>query len=365
MSDKYYKYFSSEKYNKKEKEELINHELKQLYKTPTKDKNKSVPLNNNSVSGCVYQADILFMPDDNGYKYCLVVVDTADGRTDAIPIKNKDNKTVIDAFKKAFKTLGEPNAMQVDSGSEFKGLTADFFEKEEIPVKVSLVGRSRQMSYAENRNKTIGRSLFERMTAQELLTGKQSNQWMEDLKNVLKAINKRAKATFKAKLKRLSKNTEPILIDNLFNYGDTVRVILDKPRDTFNKKLHGSFRATDIRFSTEFYTIDNIIINNGVPPLYMVKNVETGEVKPVAYTKNQLLLVTDKIIEPPKSVVRGNPKPKIYIIKDIDGKRKKNNLVQYNVLYKGHKVYQWENRKDLININENKILINGYEKLIK
>ena len=365
MSDKYYKYFSSEKYTNKEKEDLMKHELKQVYKRPVKDKNLNIPRNNNTIPKCIYQADILFMPDDDGYKYVLVVVDTADGRTDAVPIKNKDNKTVIDAFKKAFKKLGVPNAMQVDAGSEFKGLTADFFEMEEIPVKVSLVGRSRQMSYAENRNKTIGKMLFERMTAQELLTGKQSNHWIEDIKYVIDAINKKAKVTFKAKLKRLSKYDEPIIIDDIFNFGQRVRVILDKPKDTFGNKLHGTFRATDIRFSTDIFEIDNIILNDGMPPLYIVKNINTDEIKPVAYTKNQLQAVSDVPIEPPKSVIRGNPKPTVFIIKDIDGKRTKNKLVQYNVLYKGHKVYEWVNKKDLINIYENKILINGYEKLIK
>jgi hypothetical protein len=365
MSDNYYKYFSSKKYTKDEKDDLVDHELKQLYKKPVKDKNVSVPRNMNTIPKSIYQADILFMPDDDGYKYVLVVVDTADGRTDGVALKNKDNKTVIDAFKKAFKKLGVPNAIQVDSGSEFRGLTANYFKQEDIPVKISLVGRSRQMSYAENRNKIIGKALFERMTAQELLTGVQSNHWTQDLKIVLNAINKDAKKTFKEKLKRIAKYDEPIIKDDLLTFGQNVRVILDKPKDTFGNKLHGSaFRATDIRFSTDIYEIDNIILNDGAPPLYIVNDTKTEKIKPVAYTKNQLLPVTDTIIEPDKIVLRGD-KPKIFIIKNIDDKRKKNNLVQYHVLYKGHKTYEWVNKKDLISIIENKILIDGYEKLNK
>ena len=39
------------------------------------DKNMNVPKNTNTIPKCIYQADILFMPEDNGYKYVLVVVD--------------------------------------------------------------------------------------------------------------------------------------------------------------------------------------------------------------------------------------------------------------------------------------------------
>ena len=93
MADKkYYKYYSSEKYSNKEKDELMKHELQQLYTKPKKDKNLSVPRNMNTIPKTIYQADILFMPDDGGYKYVLVVVDIADGRTDGIPDKNKDSK---------------------------------------------------------------------------------------------------------------------------------------------------------------------------------------------------------------------------------------------------------------------------------
>ena len=201
------------------------------------------------------------------------------------------------------------------------------------------------MAYAENRNKTIGKALFERMTAEELITGKESTHWVKDLKPVLESINKRAKITFTAKLKRIKKYDEPIITDDIFMFGQHVRVILDKPKDTFGKKLHGTFRATDIRFSTDIYEIDNIILNDGLPPLYIVKNIKTDEIKPVAYTKNQLQAVNTTPIEPPKEVIR-NDNIKVFIIKDIDDKRIFKKLVQYHVLYKGHKVYQWVNKKD-------------------
>ncbi|EGG23142.1 hypothetical protein DFA_05272 [Cavenderia fasciculata] len=75
------------------------------------------------------QADLLFLPDDNGFKYALVVVDLASRLTE--PFQNKTAKEVRDEFIKIYKrgVLKQPNIIQMDPGTEFKGATKQYFEQ--------------------------------------------------------------------------------------------------------------------------------------------------------------------------------------------------------------------------------------------
>jgi len=54
--------------------------------------------------GATQQADLLFLPNDNGYKYALVCVDVATRKIDAQPIKDKKPETVMKAIKKLWGT---------------------------------------------------------------------------------------------------------------------------------------------------------------------------------------------------------------------------------------------------------------------
>ncbi len=364
--DDYYKYFSSKQYTKLQKDLIKKQELYGLFKTPKKDKSIEVPKNTNIHPKTIFQADLLFMPEDPSTKdkYILVVVDTANGMTDGIPLKTKSNKEVEKAFIQVFKHIGKPSYIEVDSGSEFLGDVKRFFEKNEIAVKTSKVGRSRQVSYAENRNKIIAKALFMRMTAQELLTNENSLEWVDDLKHVLQAINEHAIQIFQKKKKRIEKYTEPIFTkDNkdLLEFGEKVRIQLDMPVDVMDRKLHGhNFRATDIRWSTKIYEIYNIILQDGQPPMYIVAINDNP--LPVGYTRNQLQVV-EGLEEPPSTVIRG--KPTQYVVTEILGKRKVNDRVEYLTKYKGFVKPKYVSRKELILNTDSKKLINDFEKQFK
>ena len=81
MDTEFYKYFglSNVPRNYKNNQEVYN-----LYKTPKKD--KISPIFYNFEKDHTHQADLLFMPDDKGYKYCLCVVDVATALMDAEPL---------------------------------------------------------------------------------------------------------------------------------------------------------------------------------------------------------------------------------------------------------------------------------------
>eukprot|EP01132_Coremiostelium_polycephalum_P008572 gene8571-10545_t len=238
-----------------------------------------------------------------------------------------------------------PKLLQVDPGSEFKGVTRKYFEDNDIRIRHGLAGRHRQQGLVETRNKTIGAALFKRMTAEELLTGNSSTSWTVDLPVIIRAMNKRYR---RKKAKEFSKH--PVCEGDscqVLNEGTKVRVKLDEPIDMVNeKRLYGKFRATDIRWNPEVREIKQLVIKPGYPPIYLLNKGEDTDTIP--YTKNQLQIVSKKEQLPDPRVVRG--KPKEFIVESIVGKDVIDGLVHYLVKWKGYRSSEntWEPRKLLI-----------------
>ena len=257
---------------------------KQLLRKPIKETHEETPHFQVRLPNSVQQADLLYLPSDNGFKYALVVVDIGSRLTDVIPLKSKTAQAVKNGFIKIYtknKILGMPKFMEVDAGSEFKSVTRKYFEDNDVIVKVAKEGRSRQVGLVERRNQTIGAEVFTRQLEREITTNKVNKKWLKDLPEIIADMNKRYKVK---KFKPVSE--DPIITErnaDLLDEGDKVRVILDKPRDYFDKKLSGRFRTTDIRWTKKVYPIEGVLIRASYPPLYLVDGVAytRGQVQPV------------------------------------------------------------------------------------
>lgn len=268
-----------------------------LLKPPKKDVGHAMPHIQVFESGYSQQADLIFLPKDNKFLYSLVVVDLHDRLTDAVPLKSKTAAEIIKAFDVIYKrkVLQIPKIMTTDAGSEFKGNVKKYLESLGIRVRTALPGRHRQVGMVEKRNGQIAKELFVKMHDQEFITGVQSNKWTQELPKVLKLLNSNAKKTVDK-----SKGFPVIIKDTeLLEIGTKVRRALDEPRDVHvtGKKLHGKFRITDIRFDPKERTIDNILINAGYPPVYILDGDMPGS---VAYTKNQLQVISPNEKKPIK-----------------------------------------------------------------
>ena len=341
---------------------LKDQELYQLYKKPKKDHGQEIPHMQDIKPKAILQADLLYLPEDGGYKYALVVVDISTGYTDAEPLKTREAATVLAAFKKI--TNREPlkgcptYLLQCDNGVEFKGVFAKYIQSLGVGIRYGKVGRSRQQSYVEQRNKVIGQALFHTMIAQELLTEEECKNWTKRLKVVIKALNAYIK---ERKPVVVPAKSTPYIPKGtiLLSVGQPVRIMLDKPEDTFGKKLHGTFRSSDIRFERKISHISNIIIDDNEPVLYQVD----GNQSP-AYTYNQLQPVDVDKLEAPvgKLVVEGTPST--YIVQAIKGKRKEKNKIEYLVEWKGYPLkndWTFEQRTELMKKPKIKAMIDKYE----
>jgi len=308
--------------------------LENLFKKPIKDKGVNMPKFQNYEQNNTQQSDLLFLPEDDGYKYALVVVDIATRLCDAAPLKNKLAKTVLDGFKIIYSRniLKMPKRMEVDDGTEFKGIVAKYFKDNNVYLRVAKPGRHRQQAIVERKNQSIGTLLFKRQLAQELLTGDDSVEWVEDLPKIIEQLNEKAK-----KIKQLTKNQiialEPLCEGstcNLLAIGTKVRTAYENPHDLFGRKLHGKFRSTDIRWNPKERTITNIGIRPGYPPLYELDNDNS-----VKYTKNQLQVIPKNEQYPDPSYIRG--KPATFIIEKILSKKKIKGKWYLEIKWKSYK----------------------------
>ena len=280
---------------------------KKLLSTPARDPDKPHRTNMIAKDGMVQQADVIYLqPDDSGHKHALVVVDVATGKTAARPIHAVSSREVTKAFKDIYASgdLKFPKVfMQVDNGGEFKDVTKKYFDNKGTVVRYGKPHRSRMQAYAENRNLMIGKMVSLHQHSEELKWREEhpnvpakevplNTQWVDDLPMIIDAINevnvhkpyKPSKTKPNMPICSKSKNGK---VDSciLLKIGQRVRYILDVPRDTSGKVLHGKFRAGDLRWSQSIHTIENILIKPTQPPLYQISGMQP------AYTKAQLMVV--------------------------------------------------------------------------
>ena len=312
-----------------------NSQLLNLTKTPPKEPKNITPHTTASKPFATEQADLLYLPDDNGYKYLLVVVDIATRLTDAEPLKSRSSLVVRNALKKIFQRqiVKQPKRIEVDAGSEFR----DEFEKywsKYLTVLRKIAGRHRQQSVVETKNQQIGKILNARMTAEEINNNEVSRSWVDVLPKVIMLINQHfshpAKSPPPNAPIRTNKFTKDILPE-----GTPVRTQLDNPKSIDETKLHGKFRTGDIRWGKVDY-ITRFYLRPDQPPLYQV-----GNDPKVAYSRHQLQVVKDDEVKPPTT---GQNK---FIVREILEKIKKSNKIFYKVKWNDNSITE-EPRTTLI-----------------
>jgi len=131
----------------------------------------------------IWSADLVEIPLDQGYKYILTVIDVFSKYAWAIPLKNKQSLTVIDAFEKIIKDSGRtPIKLWTDAGSEFINKQ---FKKFLIDTKIELY-------HTFNEGKAVvierfNRTLKEKMWFRFTVNG--NKHWLNILPNLISEYN--------------------------------------------------------------------------------------------------------------------------------------------------------------------------------
>jgi hypothetical protein len=139
----------------------------------------------------VHQADILFLPHDNGYKYALTVVDVASRYKQAEPLKTKSASEVASAFERIYRRgpLRFPNLLQVDPGNEFRGAVAATMKHHNATIRQGHTALHRDQAIVERFNRTLAERLFGYQYAKEFIQTKRSREWVKRLPGVIAALN--------------------------------------------------------------------------------------------------------------------------------------------------------------------------------
>ena len=347
--NKYYQTFRTKGLPANELDKQLIHNL---YKRPAKEKQYQPHYDTHIAEDNTHQADLLYLPNDDGYKYALVITDIGTGRVEAYPLKSRDANAVKQAFKAIYEDkkrgLGFPKLLQVDDGSEFKAECRIYLESHGVFIRHGKPGRSRQQAIVEKLNGDIAKSLFMRMTAEELLNNEQSTEWKEDLPVIIKALNEEREHEADTEHEYGDPEVNPN--EELLAPGTKVRIQLDKPRELLGQKLSGKFRKSDIRWNPKIYTIETFHIIPEQPILYNV-----NELKYVRFTRPQLQVVNTEELLPPVSVLRK------FKVETILKKAKKNGRVVYLVKWKNYDDSHntWESRIKLL--HDVPTLVHGFD----
>jgi hypothetical protein len=347
MVDQYYKLFNLSGISPAL---LKNEEHANLYLTPKKESKYERPRVLAWLENAVQQADLCKMPEDKGYIYFLVLVELACRKVDAEPIQNKEAETVLNAFKAIYRRgriIPPTHRIEVDSGLEFNNwLIRTFFTHTiGVLIRYGQTGRHRQQCYAEKAIQEIQKPLFQRMSAQEMLTGQESTEWVDDFCSIVDAVDRKWRRDPPTLCLDPPKISED---DELLPEGTRVRVKLEDPISVLGKKLHGKFRTGDIRWHPEVQTIKQLTLSPGQPPMYLL-NGPHGRlgVSRCAYTRKQLQIVPDGEKAPPHSVIRG--RPEYYVPEKILKQRMKKGKLEYLVKWRRYSEDQatWEPAKKI------------------
>lgn len=332
--------------------------LHNLYVKPTKDKGVNKPTYPDFVDNYFHQADLLHLPDDDGYKYALVVSDVGSRLTDARPLKSKNPAEVLIALKKIYsgKILKPPtHTFGVDGGTEFQGAVKLYLVNHlNVHIKIAKPDRHQQQAIVERKNRDIGKKLFMRMTAEELQTGHVSKAWVDNLPEVIQEINDHTKKT---RVRKINNKPEDLEYQcsgdacNIIEQGTKVRAMLDAPRNVHdNKKLSGKFRETDIRFAVKPRTVMVTLLAPGNPPMYLLDTPDGKVDRQVAYTKNQLQIIPKNEQKPTEKDIKGQKENGVtkWVVEKLVDRKKVGNKIMFTVKWKGFDKTTQEPRSSLI-----------------
>lgn len=357
-------------------------ELESLYRRPPNAAKGYVATYENELQpNAVQQADLVELPDDDGHKYALTLVDLASRVGAAVPLKGKSAEDVLRGLKEIYDNpasgikraneLHVPLRFEVDSGKEFMGAVTAFLAAHGTKIRRAVPGRHQQQRLVEAFNKVLGLAIMKRQAAEELLTHSVSREWVADLPDYVAAINlrwQRAVPPPEPAPRSLQLATPPASERDILPLGTEVRVLLDHPQSVLGTKVtpgsgRTGFRAGDIRWSPEIYVVSG---NSWVPTQslrYMVSR-SGKEVTNVSYARHQLQVVTEADKTPPdgRTVVR-NPDEKTFLPSKLHGKRK-GSTVEFLTEWRGYpdkEDWTWTRRIELMASTEGKRLVKAFK----
>lgn len=260
-------------------------EAKLSMKKPVVNKSTYRPFKKRSV----FQADLIYMPNDNGYTYLLVVVDIASRIMDAEPLRGRQGADVVFGFhnithRGTYIKKDDIDYLYTDPGSEFKNdVFALWCERSNIVLRHTRTARKNQMAIVEYENHILTKVLGVKMTVDELKGNEGVHKWVDKINPLVKAINENTDHD-KLKIKDFFKDQMIGKNEKVLEVGTMVHIPLEQPKDMDGNRLHGKFRHGDQRYERQLRKIERVLMYPNQPVRYMVEGIKNA-----SYLSSELL----------------------------------------------------------------------------
>lgn len=241
-----------------------------------------------------------------GYKWIFTAIDLFSKKAYAIPMKNKDNKTVAKAFEKIIEKIDAPiSSVRSDNGSEFVSKTfQSLLESHNIKQVLSLPAKPQSNGNIERFNQTLKRLL------KQATLVKKSYDWVSLIDTCVDNYNNTVQSTTKAIPNNVEEEDDYETIqENIHN------AVSD--RNDSNKTVYATFTKVRIvekdidkgtNWSKKIYTIEKSYKPRGTVSsvYYKLKGLKqkfyNHDLQPILAVQNQIdipeVFVISKIVEP-------------------------------------------------------------------
>jgi hypothetical protein len=238
----------------------------------------------------LYQADLVEMKPhsriNKGYKYILTFIDCFTKVAHAIPLKNKNGLTIVEAMKKLIQSIGKRiKNLQTDDGKEF--FNKDFSNlMKKNKINHYSTYSEKKAAIVERFNRTLKTWMYKKFSERGTYV------WYDILPNLIKDYNNKKHRTIGMKpiqvnkknestvLKRIKTNNKPLLDKKpaaKFTIGDTVRI--SKHKQIFTKGYLPNW-------TNEVFTVHRV--QPTVPETYILKD-NKGEILQGGFYGHELL----------------------------------------------------------------------------
>lgn len=282
----------------------------------------------------------LLAPYNNGIKFLLVCIDICTRKCWVEPLKAKNARLVVEAFRRIFNKMGDnpPKKILFDRGTEFTNNSVVALCREK---NIQIVHPNSQMkaAFAERVNRTLQSLIYRYMSE------KQTNNYEDVLQQLVESYNKRGH--------RSLNEMSPEDAENPINLGKLRNILFHNRGETILKgrKMRPEFKIGDMvriktegrtfargyneTFSKEYFQVAEI--SHRLPIItYKLKSMNTDEyIKGEFYSAEMQLVQGDvfKVEKILKQRVRNGRRQ--YLIKWLDFDDRHNSWVPASHLKKG------------------------------
>ena len=226
----------------------------------------------------IWSADLIDMPSESGYRYCLTIIDLYTRYAWVVPLKRKTANEVREAFEKTFKDSGrKPKRLWCDHGKEF-------YNKQVKPLfdEVYSTENEGKAVVIERFNRTLKGMLFKKFTEQN------SQRWIKILPKIVSKYNNKIHSSIGVTPAEASKDPtiaravrDKIMQNNMenennsqlqnkkpkFKVGDRVRIF--KWKNRFEKGYKGYW-------TSEIFQVEEVL--STFPVTYKIKDLDNEEI---------------------------------------------------------------------------------------